>query len=270
MRQYLDLIQRVLDEGVEQQDRTGVGTRAVFGHQMRFDLAEGFPLLTTKKLHTKSIIVELLWLLRGDTNIAFLKEHGVSIWDEWAGADGDLGPIYGVQWRNWPTPDGGHIDQIADVVKTLKTNPDSRRIIVSAWNVGDLPRMALAPCHAFVQTVVHGGKLHLQMYQRSCDVFLGVPFNIASYALLTLMMAQVTGLQPGEFVHTLGDAHLYLNHMDQASRQLARELQLTREPYPLPKMHIKRRPDSIFGYKLEDFELQEYRFHPHIAGKVAV
>ena len=264
MRQYLDLIQRVLDEGVEQQDRTGVGTRAVFGHQMRFDLAEGFPLLTTKKLHTKSIIVELLWLLRGDTNIAFLKEHGVSIWDEWADANGDLGPVYGKQWRDWVAADGRHIDQIAELIQQIKTSPASRRQIVSAWNVGDLPRMALAPCHAFVQTVVHGGKLHLQMYQRSCDVFLGVPFNIASYSLLLLMLAQQCELQPGTFVWTGGDVHIYSNHMEQV------KLQLTREPYPLPKMHIKRRPDSIFGYKLEDFELQEYRFHPHIAGKVAV
>jgi thymidylate synthase len=264
MKQYLDLMQRVLDEGVEQQDRTGTGTIAVFGHQMRFDLADGFPLVTTKKLHTKSIIVELLWLLRGDTNIAFLKEHGVSIWDEWADANGDLGPVYGKQWRDWISADGKHIDQIADLIHQIKTNPASRRQIVSAWNVGDLPRMALAPCHAFVQTVVHGGKLHLQMYQRSCDVFLGVPFNIASYSLLLLMLAQQCDLEPGTFVWTGGDVHIYKNHLEQV------KLQLSRQPYPLPRMHIKRRPDSIFGYKLEDFELQDYQFHPHIAGKVAV
>ena len=264
MKQYHDLLRHVMETGSDRGDRTGTGTRSVFGHQMRFDLAEGFPLLTTKKLHTKSIIVELLWLLRGDTNIAFLKEHGVSIWDEWADANGDLGPVYGKQWRDWVAADGRHIDQIAELIQQIKTSPASRRQIVSAWNVGDLPRMALAPCHAFVQTVVHGGKLHLQMYQRSCDVFLGVPFNIASYSLLLLMLAQQCELQPGTFVWTGGDVHIYSNHMEQV------KLQLTREPYPLPKMHIKRRPDSIFGYKLEDFELQEYRFHPHIAGKVAV
>ncbi len=264
MRAYLDLLQRVLDEGVEQQDRTGVGTRTVFGHQMRFDLADGFPLLTTKKLHLRSIIVELLWFLRGDTNIAYLKENKVSIWDEWADANGDLGPVYGKQWRDWAAADGGHIDQIAGLIEQIRNNPASRRQIVSAWNPGDLHAMALAPCHCLFQTAVHGGRLHLQLYQRSCDVFLGVPFNIASYALLLLMLAQQCDLQPGTFVWTGGDVHIYSNHMEQV------QLQLTRQPLPLPRMQIKRRPPSIDSYALEDFELLDYQAHPHIKGAVAV
>ena len=264
MRAYLDLLQRVLDEGVEQQDRTGVGTRAVFGHQMRFDLADGFPLLTTKKLHLRSIIVELLWFLRGDTNIGYLHEHKVSIWDEWADANGDLGPVYGKQWRDWATADGRHIDQIAGLIEQIRNHPASRRQIVSAWNPGDLHAMALAPCHCLFQTAVHGGRLHLQLYQRSCDVFLGVPFNIASYALLLLMLAQQCDLEPGTFVWTGGDVHIYSNHMEQVQQQLGRE------PYPLPRMQIKRRPPSIDSYALEDFELLDYQAHPHIRGAVAV
>lgn len=264
MRAYLDLLQRVLDEGVEQQDRTGVGTRAVFGHQMRFDLADGFPLLTTKKLHLRSIIVELLWFLRGDTNIGFLHEHKVSIWDEWADANGDLGPVYGKQWRDWVAADGRHIDQIANLVEQIRRDPASRRQIVSAWNPGELHAMALAPCHCLFQTAVHGGRLHLQLYQRSCDVFLGVPFNIASYALLLQMLAQQCDLRPGTFVWTGGDVHIYNNHLDQVREQLSRE------PYPLPKLNLKRRPPAIDQYVIDDFELLDYRAHPHIKGAVAV
>jgi len=264
MRAYLDLLQRVLDEGVEQQDRTGVGTRAVFGHQMRFDLADGFPLLTTKKLHLRSIIVELLWFLRGDTNTGYLHEHKVSIWDEWADANGDLGPVYGKQWRDWATADGRHIDQIAGLIEQIRNHPTSRRQIVSAWNPGDLHAMALAPCHCLFQTAVHGGRLHLQLYQRSCDVFLGVPFNIASYALLLLMLAQQCDLKPGTFVWTGGDVHIYNNHLKEVQQQLGRE------PYPLPRMQIKRRPPAIDSYALEDFELLDYQAHPHIRGAVAI
>jgi thymidylate synthase len=263
MRQYLDLMQRILDEGVEQMDRTGTGTRSYFGAQMRFDLAEGFPLLTTKKLHLRSIIVELLWFLRGDTNISWLKERKVSIWDEWADEDGDLGPVYGKQWRSWATPDGRQIDQIEKLVEGLKTNPNSRRHIVSAWNPADVDDMALPPCHCLFQFFVADGKLSCQLYQRSADVFLGVPFNIASYALLTMMAAQVCGLEPGEFVHTFGDAHLYLNHIEQA------ELQLTREPLPAPVMTIAPR-DDLFAYRLEDFVLEGYEPWPHIKAPVAV
>ncbi len=264
MKAYLELLQRVLDEGVEQQDRTGVGTRAVFGHQMRFDLADGFPLLTTKKLHLRSIIVELLWFLRGDTNIGYLHEHKVSIWDAWADANGDLGPVYGKQWRDWAAADGRHIDQIAGLIEQIRTDPASRRQIVSAWNPGDLHAMALAPCHCLFQTAVHGGRLHLQLYQRSCDVFLGVPFNIASYALLLLMLAQQCDLEPGTFVWTGGDVHIYSNHLEQVQQQLGRE------PYSRPRMQIKRRPPSIDSYALEDFELLDYQAHPHIRGAVAV
>ncbi|GAB4346534.1 MAG: thymidylate synthase [Gammaproteobacteria bacterium] len=277
MRQYLDLMRRIIETGVEKGDRTGTGTLSVFGHQMRFDLTEGFPLVTTKKLHLRSIIHELLWFLKGDTNIAYLKENGVSIWDEWADEAGNLGPIYGYQWRSWPTPDGRHIDQISEVVETLKNNPNSRRILVSAWNVADLPdesvspqenvrngRMALAACHTFFQFYVAEGRLSCQLYQRSADTFLGVPFNIASYALLTLMMAQVTGLQPGEFIHTFGDAHLYLNHLDQAREQLSRR------PYPLPRMKLNPEVRSIFDFVYDDFELIGYQAHPHIKAPVAV
>ncbi|MDN5874312.1 MAG: thymidylate synthase [Sinobacteraceae bacterium] len=264
MRQYLDLMQRILDEGVEQHDRTGVGTRAVFGHQMRFDLADGFPLLTTKKLHLRSIIHELLWFLRGDTNVQYLREHKVSIWDEWADENGDLGPVYGKQWRDWVTADGRHIDQIKNLIELIRNNPASRRQIVSAWNPGDVPAMALPPCHCLFQTAVHGGKLHLQLYQRSCDVFLGVPFNIASYALLLLMLAQQCDLQPGSFVWTGGDVHLYSNHLKQA------RLQLQRQPYPLPHMKLLRRPPAIDQYEYEDFELIGYQAHPHIKAPVAV
>lgn len=264
MKQYLDLMRYVRDHGIKKADRTGTGTLSVFGYQMRFDLAAGFPLVTTKKLHLKSIIHELLWFLQGDTNTRYLKENGVSIWDEWADANGDLGPIYGYQWRNWPTPDGRHIDQISQVIDQLKHNPDSRRIIVSAWNVADIERMALPPCHAFFQFYVAEGKLSCQLYQRSADIFLGVPFNIASYALLTLMMAQVTGLKPGEFVHTLGDAHLYLNHLEQV------ELQLSREPHPLPQMQLNPAITDLFAFKYEDFELVGYEHHPHIKAPVAV
>lgn len=264
MQQYLDLLSRVRHGGTRKTDRTGTGTRSVFGHQMRFDLAEGFPLLTTKKLHVKSIVHELIWFLAGDTNIAYLKQNGVRIWDEWADAEGDLGPVYGRQWRSWAAPDGRTIDQISDVVQTLKTNPDSRRIIVSAWNPADIPQMALAPCHCLFQFYVADGRLSCQLYQRSADIFLGVPFNIASYALLTMMMAQVTGLKPGEFVHTFGDAHLYLNHLEQA------DLQLARTPRPLPQMAINPDVTSIFGFRYDDFTLLGYDPHPHIAAPVAV
>ena len=264
MRQYLDLLDRILSEGAEKTDRTGTGTISVFGHQMRFDLQAGFPLLTTKKLHLKSIIYELLWFLKGDTNVKYLQDHGVKIWNEWADADGDLGHIYGYQWRSWPRPDGTHLDQIAQVVHDIKNNPDSRRLIVSAWNAGDIANMALAPCHALFQFYVVGGKLSCQLYQRSADTFLGVPFNIASYALLTLMMAQVCGLQPGEFVHTLGDAHIYLNHIEQV------RLQLSREPRALPQMHINPAVKDIFGFRYEDFELTGYDPHPHIKGAISV
>ncbi|MBN9291175.1 MAG: thymidylate synthase [Hyphomicrobium denitrificans] len=264
MQQYLDLLRRVRTEGVKKTDRTGTGTLSVFGHQMRFDLSEGFPLVTTKKLHVKSIIVELLWFLSGATNIEYLKANDVSIWDEWADPEGELGPVYGKQWRAWSAPDGETIDQIKEVVETLKTNPDSRRIIVSAWNPADIPRMALAPCHCLVQFYVADGKLSCQLYQRSADIFLGVPFNIASYALLTIMMAQVTGLEPGEFVHTFGDAHLYLNHLEQA------DLQLSRTPRALPRMKINPAVTSIFDFKYEDFSLEGYDPWPHIKAPVAV
>ena len=264
MKQYHDLMERILREGVRKEDRTGTGTVSIFGHQMRFDLSEGFPLVTTKKVHLKSIIHELLWFLRGDTNIAYLKENGVSIWDEWADERGELGPVYGYQWRSWPTPDGRRIDQISEVIAQLKKNPDSRRIIVSAWNVGEIEKMALPPCHAFFQFYVADGKLSCQLYQRSADVFLGVPFNIASYALLTLMTAQVCDLRPGDFVHTFGDAHLYLNHLEQA------KLQLSREPRPLPTMLINPSVKSIFDFHYDDFALENYHPHPHIKAAVAV
>ena len=264
MKQYLDLMRHVREHGVKKEDRTGTGTLSVFGYQMRFDLNDGFPVVTTKKLHLRSIIHELLWFLKGDTNIRYLKDNGVSIWDEWADEDGNLGPVYGYQWRSWPTPDGRHIDQISQVVDQLKHNPDSRRIIVSAWNVGEIDNMALPPCHAFFQFYVAEGRLSCQLYQRSADIFLGVPFNIASYALLTLMMAQVTGLKPGEFIHTLGDAHLYLNHLEQADEQLSRQ------PLPLPQMKINPEVTSIFDFVFEDFELVGYEHHPHIKAPVAV
>ncbi|OJY60172.1 thymidylate synthase [Thiobacillus sp. 0-1251] len=264
MKPYLDLMRHVLEHGTKKDDRTGTGTLSVFGWQMRYDLAAGFPLVTTKKCHLRSIIHELLWFLQGDTNIKYLKENGVSIWDEWADEHGNLGPVYGHQWRSWPKPDGGTIDQISEVVKTLKSNPDSRRIIVSAWNVADLDRMALAPCHAFFQFYVADGKLSCQLYQRSADIFLGVPFNIASYALLTMMMAQVTGLKPGDFVHTLGDAHLYLNHLDQAREQLSRD------PRPLPTMTLNPEVKDIFAFRFEDFTLSGYDPHPAIKAPVAV
>ncbi|MBR0123639.1 MAG: thymidylate synthase [Bacteroidales bacterium] len=264
MKQYLDLLQYILDNGNVREDRTGVGTKGVFGYQMRFNLEDGFPVLTTKKLHLKSIIYELLWFLQGDTNIKYLHDHKVSIWDEWADKDGDLGPIYGYQWRSWHAPDGHIIDQIANVEKSLKENPYSRRHIVSAWNVADIDKMALPPCHVMFQFYVANGKLSCMLYQRSCDVFLGVPFNIASYALLTMMMAQVTGYEPGEFVHTLGDAHIYLNHIEQC------KLQLQRTPFPLPKMVINPDVHSIFGFEYEDFELKDYQCHPHIAAPIAV
>jgi len=264
MKQYLDLLQRVLDEGVEKHDRTGTGTISVFGHQMRFNMAEGFPCVTTKKLHLKSIIHELLWFLNGDTNIKYLQDNGVRIWNEWADENGDLGHIYSYQWRSWPDYNGGHIDQISEVIETIKNNPDSRRIIVSAWNVADIPNMNLPPCHAFFQFYVANGKLSLQLYQRSADIFLGVPFNIASYALLLMMVAQVTGLEAGDFVHTLGDAHIYSNHMEQV------KLQLTREPRPLPKMKINKNVKNIFDFQFADFELTDYDPHPHIKGEVAV
>jgi len=264
MKPYLDLMRHVLEHGTKKDDRTGTGTLSVFGWQMRYNLAEGFPLVTTKKCHLRSILHELLWFLQGDTNIKYLKENGVSIWDEWADESGNLGPVYGHQWRNWPKSDGGTIDQISEVVKALKTNPDSRRIIVSAWNVSDLDKMALAPCHAFFQFYVADGKLSCQLYQRSADIFLGVPFNIASYALLTLMMAQVTGLKPGDFVHTLGDAHLYLNHLDQTREQLSRE------PRPLPTMTLNPEVKDIFAFRFEDFTLGGYDPHPAIKAPVAV
>jgi thymidylate synthase len=264
MKQYHDLMRHILENGVEKEDRTGTGTKSVFGYQMRFNLAEGFPVVTTKKLHLRSIIHELLWFLQGNTNIGYLKENGVSIWDDWADEEGNLGPVYGYQWRNWPDGSGGTIDQIAKVVDQIKHNPDSRRLIVSAWNVADVDSMALPPCHTFFQFYVAEGKLSCQLYQRSADVFLGVPFNIASYALLVLMMAQVCDLEPGEFVHTFGDAHLYSNHMEQT------HLQLSREPRPLPTMKINPAVKNIFDFKFEDFELVGYEPHPHIKGAVAV
>jgi thymidylate synthase len=264
VRQYLDLIQLVLARGIEKRDRTGTGTLSIFGHQMRFDLAAGFPLVTTKKLHLKSIIYELLWFLRGETNVRWLREHGVTIWDEWADAAGELGPVYGSQWRSWPDPHGPTIDQIAAVIDGIRQNPDSRRLIVTAWNPADIPKMALPPCHCLFQFYVAQGRLSCQLYQRSADVFLGVPFNIASYALLTMMVAQVTNLEPGEFVHTLGDAHLYLNHREQAYEQLSRA------PYPLPQMHLNPAIGDIFGFGFEDFTLQNYRAHPHIKADIAV
>lgn len=264
MHQYLDLVRRIIDEGLPKGDRTGTGTRSIFGHQMRFNLAEGFPLVTTKKLHLKSIIYELLWFLRGETNVRWLNEHGVTIWDEWADADGELGPVYGYQWRSWPAANGQVVDQISDVVQQIRTNPDSRRLIVSAWNVADVPRMALPPCHLLFQFYVAEGRLSCQMYQRSADVFLGVPFNIASYALLTRMVAQVTDLELGDFVHTLGDAHLYDNHLEQA------RLQLSREPRPLPTLRIDPSVRSIFDFQFEHFRLENYHPHPHIPAPVAV
>lgn len=264
MQQYLTLLQHILDHGVQKHDRTGTGTLSCFGYQMRFDLSEGFPLVTTKKLHVKSIIHELLWFLKGETNIAYLKENGVSIWDEWADEHGDLGPVYGKQWRSWEGADGKTTDQITDLIKQIKSNPDSRRLIVSAWNVADLPKMALMPCHTIFQFYVADGKLSCQLYQRSADSFLGVPFNIASYALLTLMVAQVCDLQPGDFVHSFGDVHLYNNHLDQA------KLQLTRKPFPLPVMKINPSVKDIFQFKFEDFQLENYQFHPPIKAPVAV
>jgi thymidylate synthase len=264
MRQYHDLLRHVLEHGRPKADRTGTGTSSVFGYQMRFDLAEGFPLLTTKKLHIRSIVYELLWFLRGDTNVRYLREHGVTIWDEWADLQGELGPVYGHQWRSWPRPDGGHVDQISAVVREIQTNPTSRRLIVSAWNVADIPRMALAPCHALFQFYVVDGRLSCLLYQRSADIFLGVPFNIASYALLTLMMAQVTDLEPGELVHTLGDTHLYRNHQEQA------KLQLTRQPRALPVMRLNPKVRSIFEFDWPDFTLEGYAPDPHIPAPVAV
>ena len=264
MKPYLALMRRILEEGRPKTDRTGTGTLSVFGHQMRFDLSEGFPLVTTKKLHLRSIIHELLWFLRGETNVASLRAAGVTIWDEWADANGELGPVYGYQWRSWPAPDGRHIDQIAEVVERIRTTPDSRRLIVSAWNVADIPAMALAPCHVLFQFYVADGRLSCQLYQRSADVFLGVPFNIASYALLTHMMAQVTGLAPGEFIHTLGDAHLYGNHLEQA------ELQLTRDPRPLPRLTLDASVPTLEDFRFEHFELAGYEPHPHIKAPVAV
>lgn len=264
MKQYLDLMQHVLDNGTQKHDRTGTGTISVFGYQMRFNLQEGFPMVTTKKLHLKSIIHELIWFLQGDTNIKYLKDNGVRIWDEWADANGNLGPVYGSQWRSWPTPNGGHIDQITQIINTIKNNPDSRRIIVSAWNVAEIENMALPPCHAFFQFYVADGKLSCQLYQRSADIFLGVPFNIASYALLTMMVAQVCGLEAGDFIHTFGDAHIYNNHLEQV------KLQLSRDPKPLPTMKINPEVKDIFDFKFEDFELVNYEAHPHIKGIVAV
>jgi len=264
MKTYLDLLSHVLNHGHRKDDRTGTGTLSVFGHQMRFDLAAGFPVLTTKKLHLRSIIHELLWFLRGDTNIRYLKENGVSIWDDWADENGNLGPVYGYQWRSWPAPDGRHIDQISTVIDQIRHNPDSRRLIVSAWNVADIERMKLPPCHALFQFYVADGRLSCQLYQRSADIFLGVPFNIASYALLTLMIAQVTGYRPGEFVHTLGDAHLYLNHLDQARTQLGRS------PRAIPTLHINPERRSVFDFVFDDFELRDYDPHPHIKAPVAV
>ena len=264
MHQYHDLMERILADGAEKRDRTGTGTLSVFGHQMRFDLADGFPLVTTKKLHLKSIIYELLWFLAGDTNVKYLNEHGVTIWDEWADERGDLGPVYGHQWRSWPNPDGGAIDQIANVIEMIRRSPDSRRLIVTAWNPADVDRMALPPCHCLFQFYVANGRLSCQLYQRSADVFLGVPFNIASYALLTLMVAQVTGHKPGEFIHTLGDAHLYLNHLEQA------RLQLSRAPRALPRMELNPVVTDIFAFRYEDFRLEGYDPHPHIKAQVAV
>ena len=264
MRQYLDMMRLVRETGARKEDRTGTGTLSVFGHQMRFDLGDGFPLVTTKKLHTRSIIHELLWFLSGDSNIRYLKENGVSIWDEWADENGDLGPVYGVQWRSWPAPDGRRIDQVAQIMRQLKETPDSRRIILSAWNVAEIDNMALPPCHCLFQFYVADGKLSCQLYQRSCDIFLGVPFNIASYALLTHMLAQQADLDVGDFIWTGGDCHLYLNHLEQA------DLQLSREPLPLPKLVIRRRPDSIFDYRFEDFDILDYESHPHIKAPVAV
>jgi thymidylate synthase len=261
---YLQLMRHVLEHGVDKSDRTGTGTRSVFGHQMRFDLAAGFPLLTTKKLHLRSIIHELLWFLQGATNVRYLRDHGVTIWDEWADADGELGPVYGYQWRSWPAPDGRHVDQISEVLAQIKANPDSRRLIVSAWNVADIPKMALAPCHAFFQFYVAQGRLSCQLYQRSADIFLGVPFNIASYALLTLMVAQTCGLRPGDFVHTLGDAHLYSNHFEQAREQLARA------PRAMPTMRLNPAVNDLFKFRFEDFMLENYDPHPAIKAPIAV
>ncbi|HEU0226638.1 MAG TPA: thymidylate synthase [Arachidicoccus soli] len=264
MQQYLDLLKHIMDNGAEKEDRTGTGTRSVFGYQMRFDLQKGFPMVTTKKLHLKSIIYELLWFLKGDTNIAYLNEHNVSIWNEWANETGDLGPVYGKQWRSWEGADGKTYDQISEAIKLIKNNPDSRRIIVNAWNVSDLPKMALSPCHALFQFYVADGKLSCQLYQRSADVFLGVPFNIASYALLTIMIAQVCDLQPGDFIHSFGDAHIYKNHFEQV------ELQLSRQPFPLPTMHLNPEVKDIFNFQFEDFTLENYQAHPHIKGRVAI
>ena len=264
MKQYLDLLDHVIKNGAEKKDRTGTGTISVFGYQMRFNLEKGFPLLTTKKLHLKSITHELLWFISGITNIKYLNDNGVSIWNEWADKDGNLGPVYGYQWRSWPAADGRNIDQLSEVIKNIKKSPDSRRLIVSAWNVGEIEKMALPPCHLMFQFYVAGGRLSCQLYQRSCDIFIGVPFNIASYALLTLMVAKVTGLRPGDFVHTLGDAHIYLNHIEQV------KLQLTREPYPLPKMVINPSVDDILKFRYEDFTLSDYIAHPHIVGDISV
>lgn len=264
MKQYLELLDHVLKNGIQKSDRTGTGTISVFGYQMRFNLEEGFPLLTTKKLHLRSIIYELLWFISGDTNIKYLNDNGVRIWNEWADKDGNLGPVYGYQWRSWPSADGRKIDQLTEVIRNIERTPDSRRLIVSAWNVGEIDKMALPPCHVMFQFYVAGGKLSCQLYQRSCDIFLGIPFNIASYALLTLMVAQVTGLKPGEFIHTLGDAHIYLNHIDQV------KLQLTREPYPLPRMEINPSIKDILNFRYEDFNLINYIAHPHIKGDISV
>ncbi|HOB85332.1 MAG TPA: thymidylate synthase [Bacteroidales bacterium] len=264
MKQYLELLDHVLKHGIEKHDRTGTGTISVFGYQMRFDLEEGFPVLTTKKLHLKSIIHELLWFISGDTNIKYLQDNGVRIWNEWADADGNLGPVYGYQWRSWPAADGRKIDQLTEVINNIKKSPDSRRLIVSAWNVGEIHKMALPPCHVLFQFYVAGGRLSCQLYQRSCDIFLGVPFNIASYSMLTMMIARVTGLVPGEFIHTLGDAHIYLNHIDQV------RLQLTREPYPLPRMEINPSVKDITGFRFEDFKLTDYVAHPAIKGEISV
>jgi len=264
MKQYLDLLSHVLDKGIERRDRTGTGTISVFGYQMRFSLDEGFPLLTTKKLHIRSIIHELLWFISGDTNIRYLNENGVTIWNEWADNDGNLGPVYGYQWRSWPAEGGRKIDQLSDVISSIKTTPESRRHIISTWNVGELNKMALPPCHVLFQFYVAGGKLSCQLYQRSCDIFIGIPFNIASYALLTMMIAQVTGLQPGEFIHTLGDAHIYLNHIEQVKQQISRE------PYPLPQMILNPEVDDILKFRYEDFTLMNYVAHPHIKGEISV
>jgi thymidylate synthase len=264
MKQYLDLLSHVMENGIEKRDRTGTGTISVFGYQMRFNLEKAFPLLTTKKMHIKSIIHELLWFISGDTNVKYLNDNGVSIWNEWADADGNLGPVYGSQWRSWPAADGRKIDQLSIIIDNIMKSPDSRRLLISAWNVGELEKMALPPCHILFQFYVANGKLSCQLYQRSCDIFLGIPFNIASYALLTLMVAQVTGLKPGDFVHTLGDSHIYLNHIEQV------KLQLTREPYPLPTMEINPSVDNIFNFKYEDFTLKNYVAHPHIKGEISI